>query len=273
MECRVLTSVLRLPVPEPPIMCSGASKEKPMPKKTPIITAATAPTEARYPGSEIWGLLRDAGCCASSSSDSVVNIGSGISRPAPFAVTAALGRTPARKLPSVSWCRNENADGSVPCVQLSRDTEARVADTIREASSVPEGNGASPLPLVVGAAETAGRTPPVGSEASVCGFGVIGMSLLAVGVDVITGIDAWVSTTMAGASGRLKQCERLKQMVWNSRLRARKGPDNLVNNARPDMLSVVVMIAKERTHSPAGECQFSHSPASAMIRRLASAIA
>jgi len=48
------------------------------------------------------------------------------------------------------------ADTEVPCVQLSRDTEARVADTIREASSVPEGNDASPLPLVVGAAETAG---------------------------------------------------------------------------------------------------------------------
>ena len=31
-----------------------------------------------------------------------------------------------------------------------------MADTIREASSVPEGNDASPLPLVVGAAETAG---------------------------------------------------------------------------------------------------------------------
>jgi hypothetical protein len=46
-------------------------------------------------------------------------------------------------------------------VQLSRDTEARVADTIREASSVPEGNDASPLPLVVSAAETAGRTLPV----------------------------------------------------------------------------------------------------------------
>ena len=69
-----------------------------------------------------------------------------------------------------------------------RDTEARGADTIREASSVPEGNDASPLPLVVGAAETAGRTLPVGWEASVCGFGVIGMSLLAVGVGVITGI-------------------------------------------------------------------------------------
>jgi hypothetical protein len=67
-----------------------------------------------------------------------------------------LGRTPCGILPYVSWCRKENADGSVPCVQLSRDTEARVADTIREASSIPEGNDASPLPLVVGAAETAG---------------------------------------------------------------------------------------------------------------------
>ena len=83
---------------------------------------------------------------------------------------------------------------------LLRDTEARVADTIRKASSVPAGNDASPLPLVVGAAETAGRTPPVGSEAGVRGFGVIGMLLLAVGVDVITGIGAWVSTTMAGHS-------------------------------------------------------------------------
>jgi hypothetical protein len=53
-----------------------------------------------------------------------------------------------------------------------------------------KGNDASPLPLVVGAAETAGRTLPVGWEASVCGFGVIGMSLLAVGVGVITGIGA-----------------------------------------------------------------------------------
>ena len=53
-----------------------------------------------------------------------------------------------------------------------------------------------------------------GLEASVRGFGVIGMSLLAVDVSVITGIDAWVSTTMAGASARLKRCERLKQIVW-----------------------------------------------------------
>jgi hypothetical protein len=68
-----------------------------------------------------------------------------------------------------------------------------VADTIRKASSVPEGNDASPLPLVVGAAETAGRTLPVGSEAGVRGFGVIGMLLLAVGVDVITGIGAWLT--------------------------------------------------------------------------------
>ncbi|MGC2525507.1 MAG: hypothetical protein WA417_23135 [Stellaceae bacterium] len=28
---------------------------------------------------------------------------------------------------------------------------------------------------------------------------------------------------------------------------------------------VVVMMAKLRTHSPAGECQFSHNPASAMM--------
>ena len=35
---------------------------------------------------------------------------------------------------------------------------------------------------------------------------------------------------------------------------------------------VVVMIAKERTHSPAGECQFSHKPASAMMPRSASSI-
>jgi hypothetical protein len=95
-----------------------------------------------------------------------------------------------------------------------------VADTIRKASSVPEGNDASPLPLVVGGAETAGRTLPVGSEAGVRGFGVIGMLLLAVGVDVITGIGAWVSTTMAGTSARLKRCERLKQMVCNGRFGA-----------------------------------------------------
>jgi len=80
-----------------------------MPKKTPIITAATAPTEARYPGPELWGLFRDADCCASSSSDSVVNIGSCITRPALFAVTAVVGRTLARILPSDSWCRNEDA--------------------------------------------------------------------------------------------------------------------------------------------------------------------
>jgi hypothetical protein len=80
-----------------------------------------------------------------------------------------------------------------------RRHEARVADTIGEASSIPEGNDASPLPLVVSAAETAGRTLPV---ASVHGFGVIGMSLLAVDVSVITGIDAWVSTT--GASARFE---------------------------------------------------------------------
>jgi len=36
---------------------------------------------------------------------------------------------------------------------------------------------------------------------------------------------------------------------------------------------VVVMIAKERIDSPAGECQFSHKPASAMMPRSASAIA
>ena len=34
---------------------------------------------------------------------------------------------------------------------------------------------------------------------------------------------------------------------------------------------VVVTIAKLRTHSSAGECQFSHKPASAMMPRLASA--
>jgi hypothetical protein len=39
------------------------------------------------------------------------------------------------------------------------------------------------------------------------------------------------------------------------------------------LFGMVVMIAKERTHSPAGECQFSHSPASAMMPRSASAIA
>ena len=38
--------------------------------------------------------------------------------------------------------------------------------------------------------------------ARVRGFGVIGMSLLAVDVSVITGIDAWVSTT--GASARFE---------------------------------------------------------------------
>jgi hypothetical protein len=109
-----------------------------MPKKTPVITAATTPTEARYPRSELWGLLRDAGCCASSSSDSVVNIGSGIPRPALFAVTAVLGRTPTGILPSVYWCRNENADGSVPYAAFARH-RGESADTIREKSSVPEG--------------------------------------------------------------------------------------------------------------------------------------
>jgi len=77
-----------------------------------------------------------------------------------------------------------------PVCAISRDTEARGAETIREASSVPEGNDASPLTLLVGAAETAGRTLPVVWEVSVCGFGIIGMSLLAVGVGVITGIGA-----------------------------------------------------------------------------------
>jgi len=75
-------------------------------------------------------------------------------------------------------------------VQLSRYTEERGADTIREASSLPEGNDASTLPLLDGAAETAVHTLPVGWEASVCGFGVIGMSILAVGVGVTTGIGA-----------------------------------------------------------------------------------
>ena len=196
MECRVLTSVPRLPVPEPPIICSGASKENPMPKKIPIITAASAPTKARYARSELSGLLRDTGCCASSSSDSVVNIGSGISRRALFAVTAVVGRTPAGILPSDSCCGNENADGSVPYVQLSRDTEARVADTIGEASSIPEGNDAPPLPLVVSAAETARCTLPVdwrrvsaAAASSACRYSR----------SVITGIDAWVS---AGASAQ-----------------------------------------------------------------------
>ncbi|HEX3524899.1 MAG TPA: hypothetical protein VHT52_22785 [Stellaceae bacterium] len=64
-----------------------------------------------------------------------------------------------------------------------------MADTIREASSVPEGNDASPLPLVVSAGETAGRTAR-GLEANARGFGVIGMSLLAVDVSVVSGIDA-----------------------------------------------------------------------------------
>ena len=196
MECRVLTSVPRLPVPEPPIICSGASKENPMPKKIPIITAASAPTKARYARSELSGLLRDTGCCASSSSDSVVNIGSGISRRALFAVTAVVGRTPAGILPTDSWCGNENVEGSVPYVQLSRDTEARVADTIGEASSIPEGNDAPPLPLVVSAAETARCTLPVdwrrvsaAAASSACRYSR----------SVITGIDAWVS---AGASAQ-----------------------------------------------------------------------
>ena len=35
---------------------------------------------------------------------------------------------------------------------------------------------------------------------------------------VITGIDAWVSTTTAGAA-RMKQCERLTQIVWNGSFR------------------------------------------------------
>ena len=60
----------------------------------------------------------------------------------------------------------------------------------------------------------------MGSEAGVRGFGVIGMLLLAVGVDVITGIGAWVSTTMPGTSARLKRCERLKQMECNGRFGA-----------------------------------------------------
>ena len=196
MECRVLTSVPRLPVPEPPIICSGASKENPMPKKIPIITAASAPTKARYARSELSGLLRDTGCCASSSSDSVVNIGSGISRRALFAVTAVVGRTPAGILPTDSWCGNENVEGSVPYVQLSRDTEARVADTIGEASFFPEGMTPPPLPLVVSAAETVGRTLPMdwrrvsaAAASSACRYSR----------SVITGIDAWVS---AGASAQ-----------------------------------------------------------------------
>jgi hypothetical protein len=46
------------------------------------------------------------------------------------------------------------------------------------------------LPLVVSAAETAGRTLPVDWRQMPRGFGVIGMSLLAVDVSVFTGIDA-----------------------------------------------------------------------------------
>jgi hypothetical protein len=141
-------------------------------------------------------------------------------------------------------------------VQLSRDTEAKVADTIREASSVPEGNDASPLPLVVGAAETAWRCPWV--EAGVRGFGVIGMPLLPVGVGVITGIGAWVSTTMAGASARLKRYERLKQMVWNGRS-GRGRADSLVNNPRSDMLRVIRRVPSERAALP-GDWQASDNP-------------
>ena len=90
-----------------------------------------------------------------------------------------------------------------------------MADTIGEASSIPEGNDASPLPLVVSAAETAGRTLPVdwrrvsaAAASSACRYSR----------SVITGIDAWVSTTTAGAA-RMKQCERLTQIVWNGSFR------------------------------------------------------
>jgi CIC family chloride channel protein len=73
-----------------------------------------------------------------------------------------------------------------------------VADTIREASSAPDDNDVSSLPPVVDAAETASRGLPVGWEAGVRGFGVIGMSLLSVGVGVITGIGAWVFRELIG---------------------------------------------------------------------------
>jgi hypothetical protein len=48
-ECRVLTSVSRLPVPEPPLICSGASKEKLTAKKTPVITVANIPEKRGIP--------------------------------------------------------------------------------------------------------------------------------------------------------------------------------------------------------------------------------
>jgi hypothetical protein len=44
-------------------------------------------------------------------------------------------------------------------------------------------------------------------------------------------------------------------------------------NSAHNAFGVVVMMAKLRTHSPAGERQFSHKPAKAIRRRLASAMA
>jgi len=112
-----LTSVPRSRVLDPPIIGSGASREKPTPKKTPMIMAATSPTETRYAGSELWGTLRGTDGRAGLSCDRAVSIGPGISRRALFAVTEPFrsdaGRPPLEILPSAFWSRNENMEASV----------------------------------------------------------------------------------------------------------------------------------------------------------------
>lgn len=73
-----------------------------------------------------------------------------------------------------------------------------MAETIPDPSLKPGAEDAAPLSVAVAAPERPARTPPEGWEVGVPPFGLIAMSLLAVGVGCVTGVGAWAFRELIG---------------------------------------------------------------------------
>jgi chloride channel protein, CIC family len=82
--------------------------------------------------------------------------------------------------------------------QLALATRAAVAETIPDQSSKGEDNARLPVSIAVTGPEAPASVVAAGWEAGVPAFGLITMSLLAVGVGVITGFGAWAFRELIG---------------------------------------------------------------------------